>query len=344
MLCIPTQFFLYSVRGDTWLGISVIHMHKKNSWFSELKQQWQLYVMSIPMVAYILLFAYVPLLGWVMAFQRFRPRFGLSPLQQVLNNEWAGLENFRTLLDNNTILGQRFIQAVVNTLGQSMLILVIGFFSTIVLSLLLNEVRQTGVKRIVQNVLYLPHFLSWVIVAMLASTALSLPNSGGFVNEVLMALRIVDRPVQFLADPSYFWGIVAGTHLWKNLGWNTIIYMAAMTSIDPNLYEAASIDGANRYQKMWHVTLASIRPTIILLLIINIGMLLTSGFEIQWLLGQGINIIRSENIDVFVLRYGIQMGNFSLATAAGILRTVVSVLLLSGANLVARAMKQETLF
>jgi putative aldouronate transport system permease protein len=179
---------------------------------------------------------------------------------------------------------------------------------------------------------------------MLASTALSLPSSGGFINELLLTLGIVDRPVQFLADPSYFWGIVAGTHLWKNLGWNTIIYMAAMTSIDPNLYEAASIDGANRYQKMWHVTLASIRPTIVLLLIINIGMLLTSGFEIQWLLGQGVNIVRSENIDVFVLRYGIQMGNFSLATAAGILRTVVSVLLLTGSNFVARLLKQETLF
>ncbi|GAB6090575.1 ABC transporter permease subunit [Spirochaeta dissipatitropha] len=296
------------------------------------------------MLLYMMLFAYVPLLGWVMAFQRFRPRFGLSPVQQVVNSAWVGLENFRTILDSNTVLGQRFLQAVANTLGQSLLILVIGFFSTIILSLLLNEVRQTGIKRFVQNVLYLPHFLSWVIVAMLTSTALALPNSGGFINEVLLAFNFIERPIHFLADPGYFWGIVAGSHLWKNLGWNTIIYMAAMTSIDPNLYEAASIDGANRYQKMWHITLASIRPTIILLLIINIGMLLTSGFEIQWLLGQGINIVRSENIDVFVLRFGIQMGNFSLATAAGILRTVISVLLLTGANMIARMMKQETLF
>ncbi|MFW5800948.1 MAG: ABC transporter permease [Spirochaeta sp.] len=319
-------------------------MGKKKSFLKEIKQQWQLYVMSFPMLLYILLFAYVPLMGWVMAFLRFRPRFGLSPVQQVLNSEWAGWDNFRTILDSSTVLGQRFIQSVINTLGQSMLILVIGFFATITLSLLLNEVRKTGIKRFVQNILYLPHFLSWVIVAMLASTALSLPNSGGFLNEVLLALNIIERPIHFLADPSYFWGIVAGSHLWKNLGWNTIIYMAAMTTIDPNLYEAAAIDGANRYQKMWHITLASIRPTIVLLLIINIGMLLTSGFEIQWLLGQGINISRSENIDVFVLRFGLQMGNFSLATAAGMLRTVISVLLLSGANIVARVMKQETLF
>lgn len=300
--------------------------------------------MSVPMLVYLLLFAYVPLLGWVMAFQEFRPRFGLSPVGQVMNNEWLGLQNFETLLDGSTILGERFLQSVVNTLGQSMLILVIGFFATIVLSLLLNEVRLRGAKRVIQNILYLPHFLSWVIVAMLASTALSLPGSGGFINELLLSLRIIDRPIQFLADPSHFWGIVAGTHIWKNLGWNTIIYMAAMTSIDPNLYEAASIDGANRYQKMWHVTLASIRPTIVLLLIINIGMLLTSGFEIQWLLGQGVNITRSENIDVFILRYGIQLGNFSLATAAGILRTVVSIVLLAGSNFVARLLKQETLF
>ncbi|MBN2658265.1 MAG: sugar ABC transporter permease [Spirochaetales bacterium] len=317
---------------------------KKRPWRVTFKKQWQLYLMSFPMLFYLLLFAYVPLLGWVMAFQEFRPRFGLSPIGQVMSNKWVGLENFKTLLDNSTILGQRFLQSVVNTLGQSLLILVLGFFLTIMLSLLLNELRQTGVKRFVQNVLYLPHFLSWVIVAMLASTALSLPGSGGFLNDFLMKVHIIDRPIQFLADPGYFWGIVAGTHLWKNLGWNTIIYMAAMTSIDPNLYEAASIDGANRYQKMWHVTLASIRPTIVLLLIINIGMLLTSGFEIQWLLGQGVNIVRSENIDVFVLRYGIKMGNFSLATAAGILRTVVSIILLTGSNFVARSLKQETLF
>src|SRR5690606_31185413 len=151
------------MRSPTLSSISVNKISRR----ALFKKQWQLYLMSVPMLVYLLLFAYVPLLGWVMAFQEFRPRFGLSPVGQVMNNEWLGLQNFETLLDGSTILGERFLQSVVNTLGQSMLILVIGFFATIVLSLLLNEVRLRGVKRVIQNILYLPHFLSWVIVAML---------------------------------------------------------------------------------------------------------------------------------------------------------------------------------
>lgn len=317
---------------------------KKSKRLKMIKEQWQLLAMSLPMVIWVVLFAYTPLLGWAIGFQDFRPRFGVGVVQNVLNSEWVGLQNFRMLLDPNTLLGQRFIRSIVNTLGQSGLTLVIGFFATILLSLMLHEVRHTGIKRIIQNFLYLPHFLSWVVVAMLTSVALALPVSGGFINEALLALRIISEPIHFLAEPSYFWGIVAGSHLWKNLGWNTIIYMASMAGIDPSLYEAASIDGASRYRKMWHVTLPSIRPTMVLLLIMNIGFLLTSGFEIQWFLGHGINIARAENIDIFVLRFGIEMNNFGLATAAGMIRTVVSITLLLSANLVAKLLKQETLF
>ena len=317
---------------------------EKKYTFKRIKSQWQLLLMSVPMVLYILLFAYVPLAGWVLAFQNFRPRWGYGIVQNVLNSEWVGFGHFTALLDNNTLLGQRFIRSVVNTMGQSLLILVLGFFLTIILSLMLNEVRQKGIKKVIQNFLYLPHFLSWVIVAMLASVALALPDSGGFINQALLSLRIINEPIHFLANPDYFWGIVAGSHIWKNLGWNTIIYMAAITSIDPTLYEAADIDGANRYQKMWHITVASIRPTIVLLLIINIGFLLTSGFEIQWFLGHGVNIARAENIDIFILRFGLEMNNFSLATAAGMIRTAVSITLLLLANLVAKLLKQETLF
>lgn len=317
---------------------------KQKSYFKRLISQWELLLMSLPMVIYIFIFAYVPLAGWVLAFQDFRPRFGRTIFENIYYSEWVGFDNFIALLDNNTLLGQRFIRSVINTLGQSMLILVLGFFLTILLALMLNEVRHNGVKRVIQNFLYLPHFLSWVVVAMLASVALALPVSGGFINQFLLFVGIIDEPIHFLANPDYFWGIVAGTHIWKNLGWNTIIYIAAMTGIDPSLYEAAEIDGANRYQKAWHITIASIRPTIILLLIINIGFLLTSGFEIQWFLGSGINIARAENLDIFVLRFGIEMGNFSLATAAGMIRTVISITLLLGANLIAKLMKQETLF
>jgi len=307
-------------------------------------RQWQLMLMSIPMLMYVILFSYLPLVGWIMAFQNFRPRFGVGIIRNFLDAEFVGLAHFITLLDASSHTGARFIRALTNTLGQSLLTLVVGFICAIVLSLMLHEVRHNGIKRFIQNILYLPHFLSWMIVTVLVSMTLALPVSGGILNDVLMSLRIIQEPIQFLAEPDYFWGIVAGANLWRNLGWNTIIYMAAMTAIDPNLYEAASIDGANRYHKMWHITLATISPTIILLIIMNIGWLLSSGFEIQFFLGTGPSIARAENIDIFVLRFGIEEHNFGLATAAGVFRTGVSILLLLAANLLSKLMKQETLF
>jgi len=292
---------------------------------------------------YRLLFSYVPLLGWVIAFQDFKPRFGLTIFEQFTNSDWIGLDHFRALLDFTSLFGERFLRAVYNTFGQSLLTMALGFVCAIGLSLLLNEIRQRGIKRVVQNILYLPHFLSWVIVASLASAALSLPTSGGFINEVLVWTGIIKEPIIWLGDPKYFWGVVAGTHLWKNLGWNTIIYLAAITAIDPSLYEAASIDGANRYRKMWHITLAGIRPTIVILLIMNAGWLLTSGFEIQYFLGSGTTVSRAENIDIFILTYGIRMNQFGLATAAGILRTVVSIAMLSFVNFIAGKLGEDKL-
>jgi putative aldouronate transport system permease protein len=189
----------------------------------------------------------------------------------------------------------------------------------------------------------MPHFLSWIIVAGLVSTALSVPTSGGIINTVLMGLHIIDTPILFLANPNYFWGIVAGSHLWKELGWNTIIYMAAITAIDPSLYEAADMDGANRYQKMWNITLPCIKSTIVILLIMSIGNILEAGFEIQYFLGNGLIVEKSETIDIFVLRYGIQMGNFSLATVAGMVKTVVSILLITAANFISGRLGEEKL-
>jgi len=311
-----------------------------------LKTMWiqrSLLIMSVPFLLYRILFSYVPLLGWTIAFREFRPRFGLSPIQQILNAEFTGFENFQMLLDASTLLGERFLTAVLNTFGQALLTQIVGFIGAIGLSLILNEVRRSGIKRVIQNVLYLPHFLSWVIVSSLAAVALSVPNSGGYINQFLLSLGIIEKEILFLANPGYFWGIVAGTHLWKNLGWNTIIYLAAITSIDPTLYEAAEVDGANRYRKMWHITLAGIRPTIVILLIMNTGWLLTSGFEIQYFLGQGVNIVRAENIDIFILRYGIEKLDFGLATAAGILRTGVSIIMLSLVNFLAGRLGQEKL-
>lgn len=160
-----------------------------------------------------------------------------------------------------------------------------------------------------------------------------------------MAIGLVQEPILFLTEPNHFWGgIVAGTSLWKELGWNTILYLAAITAIDPSLYEAAEVDGAGRYRKMWNITLpGGIRPTIVVLLIINSGWILSTNFELPYFLGNGLISETAETIDVFVLRYGYQLGNYSLAVVAGIFKTVVAIILVGSANMAAKRLNQETL-
>ena len=298
--------------------------------------QRALLAMSVPLLMYQILFKYVPVYGWAIAFQHYRPGRG-----SIWNQQWVGLQNFHNLFTG--VNGERFRRVVVNTMGQSVLTLIVGTFGAIVLALLLNEVKNLPLKRILQNITYMPHFLSWVIVASLASVALSLPSSGGFINQGLMSLHLVDHPVLFLTQPNFFWAIVAGTSLWKELGWNTILYLAAITAIDPSLYEAAEVDGAGRYRKMFSITLPSIRPTIVVLLIINSGWILTTNFELPYFLGNGLVSDKSETIDVFVLRYGYQLGNYSLAVVAGIFKTIVAIILVGSANLAAKRLNQETL-
>jgi putative aldouronate transport system permease protein len=298
--------------------------------------QRALLAMAVPLLLYQILFKYVPVYGWAIAFQRYKPGRG-----SIWDQQWVGLQNFHNLFTG--VNGERFRQVVVNTMGQSVLTLVVGTFGAIVLALLLNEVKNLPFKRVLQNITYMPHFLSWVIVASLASVALSLPSSGGFINQGLMSLHLIDQPILFLTEPNYFWQIVAGTNLWKELGWNTILYLAAITAIDPGLYEAAEVDGAGRYRKMFSITLPSIRPTIVVLLIINSGWILSTNFELPYFLGNGLVSEKSETIDVFVLRYGYQLGNYSLAVVAGIFKTIVAVILVGSANLAAKRLNQETL-
>jgi putative aldouronate transport system permease protein len=298
--------------------------------------QRALIVMAVPLLLYQILFKYVPAYGWVIAFQHYRPGRG-----SIWNQQWVGLANFRNLFTG--LNGQHFRNVVINTLGQSLLSLIVGTIGAIVLALLLNEVKNLPFKRVLQNITYMPHFLSWLIVASLASVALSLPTSGGFINEGLLKLHLISHPVMFLTQPNDFWGIVAGTNLWKELGWNTILYLTAITAIDPTLYEAAEVDGAGRYRKMFNITLPGIRPTIIVLLIINSGWILSTNFELPYFLGNGLVSQRAQTIDVFVLKYGYQLGNYSTAVVAGIFKTIVAIILVGSANLTAKRFNQETL-
>jgi putative aldouronate transport system permease protein len=297
--------------------------------WSIIKDQRQLIFMSVPLLAYIILFAYVPVWGWTMAFQNYKPARSFG------QQEWIGFKQFKFLFTDDS-----FTRVLRNTLGMSIINLILGFVTAIVLALLLNEIKKIFWKRTVQTISYLPHFLSWIIVTGIVATSLA---SDGIVNDVLMRLHLIKEPILWLSEGKYFWGVVGASHVWKEVGWNTIIYLAAMAAIDPALYEAADIDGASRYRKMFHVTLPGIKPTIVILLIMSIGHILEAGFEVQYLLGNGLVVDWAETIDIFVLKYGIAQGNYSLATAGGIFKTVVSVTMLLFANWVAKRLGEERL-
>lgn len=302
---------------------------RTNTFWSRMIRQRQLILMSIPMVLYIILFAYGPIWGWLMAFQSYKPGFS------IFEQTWVGFEQFRFLFTDDG-----FIRVLRNTIAMSLISLILGFVTAIGLALLMNEIRKTGIKRLIQTISYLPHFLSWVIVTGLVSMALS--TEGGIVNIVLMKLHIINEPILWLGEGKYFWGIVGLTNVWKEVGWNTIIYLAAIASVDPALYEAAEVDGAGRFRKIWSVTLPSIRPVIVILLIMNVGWILNGGgFDIQYFLGNGQVLDWSETIDIFVLKYGLRIGNYSLGVAAGIFKTVVSILLLYCANIIAKRLGEE---
>lgn len=303
--------------------------HKK-TFGQKLWSQRQLLWMSIPITLYIVLFYYVPLTGWSMAFQDYKPAKGL------FNQKWVGFKWFAYLFKD-----KEFIRSLVNTVGMSVINTTLGFVSAIILALQLNEVKNIAFKKTVQTISYLPHFLSTVIVTGIVSSMLAGEN--GPVNDLLMLFGFIKRPVQWLMEPKYFWGIIGVTYVWKEVGWNTIIYLAAIVSIDPCLYEAAEIDGCGRFKKMWHVTLPGIKSTIVIMLIMSIGRILDAGFEMQYLLKNGTIQDVAETIDIYVLKFGIESFNYSLATAAGIFKNVVNISLLLLANWGAKKAGEERL-
>ena len=302
---------------------------KKKGFFKTLGGQWQLMLMSVPMFLYVLLFNYAPMWGWLTAFQDYTPKKGLS------GSPWVGMKNFEWLFSRAD-----FIQSIRNTLAMSIINLVFSTVSAILLAVLLNEVRNKAFKRTVQTVTYLPHFLSMVIVVGMAQNIFA---SNGTVNDVLMSLGIIKEPVFWLGEEKRFWWLAGVINVWKEVGWGTIIYISAMTSIDPCLYEAAAIDGAGRFQRILHVTLPGIKSTFMILLIMNIGHLMEAGFEMQYLMGNSLVENYSETIDVFVMRYGISKQKYSYATAAGMFKSVVAIILLFGANAISKALDEDTL-
>ena len=302
---------------------------KRITW-KEISRQKFLMVCAAIFFVYGIVFYYVPLAGWVMAFQDYKPKDGL------FGSKFVGLAKFKFLFSDDV-----FLRDIRNTLAMGVLNLVTTFLMAIIFAILLNEVRNMFGKKLVQTVSYLPHFLSWIVVTGILHDALS---STGIINEMLVNLGILNSPINFFANPGYFWPIVAFANVWKETGWNAIIYLAAITSIDPSLYEAAAIDGAGRWAKIKHVTLPGIKPTIIILLLMNVGNVLNAGFEVQYLLGNGLVQKVSQTIDIYVLKWGISQGDFAIGTAAGIFKSFVSIILIVIANQIAKRNGEEQLF
>lgn len=288
---------------------AVASKKKKINW----KLEFPLHIMMLPSLILLAIFCYYPMYGNVMAFQNFNPGLGFT------NSPWAGLKYFRTLFALPDI-----DQVFFNTVFLAASKLICGTFCSIVLALLLNEVRSSLYRRTIQTVVYMPYFLSWVI---LGSIFTSMLDSDGMVNQVIMMLG--GEPIFFLGDNGWFRFILVATDVWKGVGFGTVVYLAAITGIDPTLYEAAVMDGAGRFKQTWHVTLPGMMPIIVLTAMLNLGNLMNAGFDQIFNMYNPLVMESADIIDTLVYRLGMVSAKFSLATAVGLLKSVISMALIA---------------
>ncbi|MDF2923458.1 MAG: protein lplB [Paenibacillaceae bacterium] len=285
-----------------------------------LKNRW-LYLFLIPGMLYLLVFKYIPMFGIVIAFKDF------NLMKGIWASEWIGLDNFTYLFQS-----QDFYNVLQNSLLLSVYQIVWGFPAPILLAVMLNEVRRLLFKRVVQTVLYLPHFISWVVLAGMVVNFLS--PSNGVVNFVIESLG--GQPISFLQKPEYFRTILISAEIWKDLGWGTIIYLAAMTGVDPTLYESAKMDGASRLQQIRHVTIPGIASTIVVLLVLRTGSILDNGFEQVFLLYNPLTYEVADVFETYTYRIGLIDGRMSFATAVGLFKGIVGFILIILANRTSR--------
>ena len=290
--------------------------------FRKLQNQIWLQIMVIPGIIWLIIFCYIPMYGIVIAFKDYRP--GGS----FFGGEWVGLKHFIAFFSDKYAL-----QSIVNTLKISFLKLLVGFPAPIIFALLLNEVTCSKFKKFVQSVSYLPYFISWVVMWGLLY---SLLNINGPLNEIFIALGINDTRVAFLAELDAFIPIAVLSDLWKGVGWSSILYLAAISNVPQDMYEAAYIDGANRFQRCIKITLPSIMPTVSIMLIMAVSGILGSNFDQHLLLLNANNVSVARTIDIYVYQMGIQAGRYSYATAVNLARSVVSMALLFAADRITR--------
>jgi len=303
---------------------------KQFAWFvMHVKKEWQLYLMLAPTVIWFVVFLYKPMYGLQIAFKDYSVFKGISA------SPWVGLEHFYTLFDND-----QFIRSIKNTVVISGASLIFGFPVPIILALMFNEIINPKFKKAAQTIVYLPHFISAVIIAGIVITAFA--PSTGVINLMLNALGY--DSVYFLTKPEWFRTIFIGTGIWQEAGFGSIVFLAAIAGVNPSLYESAVVDGANRFQMMYKITIPCILPTILIMLIIRIGNILEVGFEMIIMLYQPATYETADVISTFIYRQGLQAAQYDLAAAAGLFNAVIAFLLVITANTISKRVSKTSLW
>ena len=305
---------------------------------TRFRKQGILQMFVLAGILYIFIFHYIPMFGLIIGFKDYKITTGIAGM---FTSDWVGLKYFKEFFTD-----YKFGELMRNTLVLSILKLVCSFPIPILLAILINEVRCRRLKKFIQTVSYLPYFISWVIVSGMLKI---MADDSGIINQCLMALGVTDKPLELLTSPKYFYTISILTSIWKDTGWWTIIFLAAITGIDPTLYEAAEIDGAGRIRKMVSITLPSISPTVTVVLILALGNLLGGGlsgsnFEQCYLLGNSGNIEVSDIIQTYVMRVGLSNARYSYATAVGMFQSVISIILVYTSNFISKKISGNSLF
>lgn len=307
-------------------------MKKKNKWGQLLKadfrKNWLIYLMLVPVIVYLLIFCYAPMYGIVIAFKDFKPRLG------IMGSDWVGLKYFKEFV-GSVFFGRTFK----NTLMLSGLNLLFGFCAPIVFAILLNEVRNLRFKKVVQTVTYLPHFITTVIIA---SLILIFTDSDGFITQIVNS--IIGHEGSLIGDKHMFRPIYVISDIWQSFGWGSIVYLAAIMGINPELYEAARIDGANKFKQIIHVTLPGMLPIIVIMFIMAVGGLMNVGWEKTFLLQSPVTYDTSDIISTFVYRKGFEDMNYSYSAAVGLFNSVINLILLAGANFMSRKVNGNSLW
>lgn len=309
-------------------------VHKPDSWATDFKRNWSLYLLGLPVMAFYLIFHYLPMYGVVIAFQNFNIRGGESFFGSILTSDWVGLKHFKDFFGS-----YYFLQILRNTIVISVTTFAVSFPFPIILALLMNEIKNQKFAATVKTVSYLPHFISLVVVCGMIRSFVA---QGGAVTQILGIFGVEDK--NLLNNPSLFVPIYVISGVWQTAGWDSIIYVAALAGIDMALYEAAQIDGANRWQQTIHITIPGLLPTIILLMILKVGSLLNVGYEKIILLYNPVTYKTADVISSFTYRRGIIDGNWSYSSAVGMFSSVVNLILLVSVNAISRRVSETSLW